>query len=206
MRRHLFAVAAVGLAALLIAMLTMAALGAPSSHRSAQARPVALTGEVTPEARRLLAVVVRAAQDQGVEIAADELEIRFVDRVEPEGFLGGRTDGRLILVGRNVALPERTILHELAHAVVGLEFGHGEPWRSVYITAFRDEFGARKAERELRRLRWVYDKSYLDTGPRTRATAGNPSPRLSLADRWGCRLPGRALAGRAERFAIDREG
>jgi hypothetical protein len=77
--------------------------------------------------------------------------------------LGGRTDGRLILVGRNVALPERTLLHELAHAAVGVESGHGEPWRRVYLAAFRDVFGDRQAERELRRLRWVYDKSYFDT-------------------------------------------
>jgi hypothetical protein len=165
MRHHHLATAAAGITTLLITMLTLTALGAPSSHRSAGESPLVLTGEVTPEVRRLLAIVVRAAQEHGVETATAELEIRFVDRVEAEGFLGGRTDGRLILVGRNVALPQRTLLHEIAHALVGVEFGHGEPWRSVYITAFQDVFGERKAEHELRRLRWVYDKSYLDTVP-----------------------------------------
>jgi hypothetical protein len=164
MRRHHLAATASGITALLIAMLGFAALGAPT-HRSADGRPVALTGEVPPEVRRLVPVVLRAAHEHGVEIATTELEIRFVDRVQTEGFLGGRTDGRLILVGRNVARPERTLLHELAHAVVGVEFGHGDRWRRVYLTAFRDVFGDRDAERELRRLRWVYDKSYLDAVP-----------------------------------------
>jgi hypothetical protein len=46
--------------------------------------------------------------------------------------------------------------------VVGLEHGHGEPWLTVYVSAVGELFGERRAERELRRIRWVYDKSYLD--------------------------------------------
>lgn len=117
-------------------------------------------------------------------IAPTELEFRFVDRVEAQGFVGGRTDGRLIVVGRNVALPERTLLHEIAHTVVGIEFGHGEPWRTVYITAFRHEFGERRADRELRRLCWVYDKSYLDDVPQPCEIAGDASQRRSLDTGW----------------------
>lgn len=167
MRRHRPAAATAGITALLITILTMAPLGASPSHRSTADGPLELSGDVTPEVRRLATVVLHAANEHGVDTRPTELEFRFVDRVEDERLVGGRTDGRLILVGRNVALPERTLLHEITHAVAGVELGHGEPWRSVYITAFRDEFGDRKAERELRRIRWVYDKSYLDTTPPT---------------------------------------
>lgn len=165
MRRRRIAAATAGVTALLITMLTLASPGASFSHQSTGDGPIQLGGDVTPEVRRLASAVVRAAHEHGEKIAPTDLEIRFVDRVEAEGFLGGWTDGRVILVGRNVALPERTLLHEIAHAAVGVDVGHGEPWRTVYITAFRNELGERKAERELRRLRWVYDKSYLDTVP-----------------------------------------
>jgi hypothetical protein len=105
-------------------------------------------------------------------VVATELEIRFVDRVEPGEFIAGRTDGRRILVGRNVARPDLTLLHEISHAVVGVEHGHGEPWRSVYVYAVSERFGDRRGERELRRIRWVYDKSYLDDRPSSHAVAG----------------------------------
>jgi hypothetical protein len=173
MRRHRLAAPTAGIAALLITMLLMASPRASSSHQPAGDTPIVLSGDVTPDVRRLTTVVVRAAHEHGVQIAPTELEIRFVDRVEADGFLGGWTDGQVILVGRNVALPQRTLLHEIAHAVVGLDIGHGEPWRSVYITAFRNEFGERKAERELRRLCWVIDKSYLDTVPQPCELAGD---------------------------------
>lgn len=173
MRRNRLAAATAGITALLITTLTVSPLGASSSPGSAADGPLELSGDVTPEVRRLVTVVVRAADEHGVEVATSELEFRFVDRVEADGLVGGRTDGRRILVGRNVAMSERTLLHEIAHAVVGVEFGHGEPWRSVYITAFRDEFGDHRAERELRRIRWVYDKSYLDTAPPNDEAAGD---------------------------------
>lgn len=97
------------------------------------------------------------------EVARSTGRPRFVGRVESDGFIGGRTDGQQILVGRNVARPELTLLHEVAHAVVGVEHGHGEPWRRVYATAVGEVFDDDTAERELRRIRWVYDKSYRDS-------------------------------------------
>lgn len=123
---------------------------------------LALTGEVTPRTRELAAAVVDAARRHGVPLATEEVEITFVDRIDPDAYIAGRTDGRQIVVGCNVAEPERTLLHELAHAVVGIEHGHDGPWRSVYVTAVSEAFGDRSAQRELRRIRWVYDKSYLD--------------------------------------------
>jgi hypothetical protein len=140
-----------------------------STERSSDDLPEAhddvpvLTGDVTPEVRKLVAVVVDAARQHGVPLATQQLEINSVDRVEPASLVGGRTDGKRIVVGCNVASPQRTLLHEVAHAAVGIQYEHGEPWRSVYITAFSEVFGERRAERELRRVEWVYDKSYLET-------------------------------------------
>jgi hypothetical protein len=64
-------------------------------------------------------------------------------------------------LGRNVADPDRVVIHEVTHALVGTCHGHGEPWRTVYLSAIRRKFGQDAAERELARIRWVYDKSYL---------------------------------------------
>jgi hypothetical protein len=152
--------------AVMLSSLVFAWAAAPASteHRAdelpaAHEDVLVLTGDVTPEIRELAVVVVDAARFHEVRVVATELEIRFVDRVESDGFVGGRTNGERILVGRNVARPDLTLLHELSHAVVGIEYGHGEPWRSVYVTAVSELFGDRRAERELRRIEWVYDKS-----------------------------------------------
>ncbi len=141
----------------------VASLPEPASDPLVSDGPLVLSGDVTAEVRELATVVVDAARHHGVPVVADELEIRFVDRIDPGSFVAGRTDGDRIVVGRNVAEPERTLLHELAHAVVGIEHGHREPWRSVYVTAVGEVFGERRAEREMRRIRWVYDKSYLES-------------------------------------------
>jgi hypothetical protein len=129
---------------------------------SAAVGPPMLWGDVTDVERELLAVVVGAAEHHDVHVVVGELELRFVDRVGEGGLLGGLTDGEVVLIGRNLAEPELFLLHEFAHAVVGIDHGHEEPWRSVYLTAVREVYGDRRAERELRRIRWIYDKSYLD--------------------------------------------
>lgn len=153
-------VVAVGLAALVVAVLPGS--GTEGSVDRSAAGPPTLTGDVTAAERELLQIVVAAAVRHDVPVAARELELRFVDRVGDGGLLGGVTDGELVLLGRNLAEPELFLLHEFAHAVVGIDHGHDEPWRSVYLTAVREVYGDRKAERELRRIRWIYDKSYLD--------------------------------------------
>jgi hypothetical protein len=122
-----------------------------------------LTGDVDERARQLATFVVEAARRHDIPVTRREVEIRSVERVRPGTLLGGQTDGRLILVGRNVALPDRTLVHELAHAVVGLGHDHhGQRWRRVYLSAMADAFDERMAARERRRLAWVYDRSYLD--------------------------------------------
>jgi len=167
--------------ALLIAtILTVAGIGSsvvappfsghlPSSHDHASIpdqRPapdeIVLSGDADAEAHRLAALVVDAAIRHEVPVERTEFEVRYVDRIEQDTFLAGKTDGHEIIVGRNVAEPDRVLLHELAHAVVGIRHGHGEPWRTVYLTAVCEAFGERRARRELRRIEWVYDRSYLD--------------------------------------------
>jgi hypothetical protein len=121
-----------------------------------------LTGDVDERARELATFVVEAARQHEILVTRREVEIRSVERVEPGTLLGGQTDGRLILVGRNVALPDRTLVHELAHVVVGLGHDHhGQQWRRVYLSAIADAFDERMVASEERRLRWVYDRSYL---------------------------------------------
>jgi hypothetical protein len=156
------------LVALLIGSLLAGAAWSSSSDRTlADPRTPAsevlvLTGDADARAHQLAAMVVDAARRHGLPVRRLELEIRSVDRVEHDTLLGGRTDGRLIHVGRNVALPDRTLLHEMAHAVVGLEDGHGQLWRRVYLTAIEDAFDLRMVASERRRIEWVYDRSYLD--------------------------------------------
>jgi hypothetical protein len=123
---------------------------------------IVLTGDVDAEAHRLAGLVLDAAVRHDVPVVRAEFEVQYVDRIEERTLLVGKTDGHVIVIGRNVAEPDRVLLHELAHGVVGIHHGHGEPWRSVYLTAVCEAFGERRARRELRRIEWVYDKSYLD--------------------------------------------
>jgi hypothetical protein len=151
----------------------------PSGHEHATiAEPlpapevIVLTGDVDAEAHRLAALVLDAATGHDVPVVRADFEVQYVDRIEKDPYLGGVTDGHVIVIGRNVAEPDLIMLHELSHAVVGVRHGHGEPWRSVYVTAVCDAFGERRARRELRRIEWVYDKSYLagpSAGDRTRS-------------------------------------
>jgi hypothetical protein len=136
----------------------------PNGHDAPRPAPdvIVLTGDVDAEAHRLAGVVLDAATRHEVPVERADFEVQYVDRIDEDSFLGGRTDGHVIVIGRNVAEPDRVLLHELAHAVVGVHHGHGEPWRRVYVTAVCDAFGERRARRELRRIEWVYDKSYLD--------------------------------------------
>ncbi len=178
MGHHRLRSASVGLIVLLGTCLTAAALASSTRTMSGQQgemETLVLTGDVTAEVVRLATLVVDAAREHDVPVANSEFEVRFVDRVEADGFVGGRTDGETIVIGSNVAHPERTLLHEFAHAVVGIEHGHDEPWRSVYLSAVREAFGERAAERELRRIEWVYDKSYLETGSPDPTPAGTGS-------------------------------
>jgi hypothetical protein len=121
-----------------------------------------LTGDVDVRTRQLAAIVVEAARRHDLPLGRLEVDVREVDRVGAGTPLDGRTDGRSIVVGRNVALPDRALVHEFAHVVVGLEDAHGDLWRRVYLTAIEAAFDREMRASEQRRIEWVYDRTYLD--------------------------------------------
>jgi hypothetical protein len=158
----------VPIVALLIGSLLVGAAGSWSSGgalvgpKTPASEVLVLTGDVDVRSRQLAAIVVEAARRHQLPLRRLELEIRYVDRVGSDTPLDGRTDGRTIVVGRNVALPDRTLVHEFAHVLVGLEDAHGDLWRRVYLSAIEDAFDRRMRDSEQRRIEWVYDRSYLD--------------------------------------------
>jgi hypothetical protein len=123
---------------------------------------VGLTGDADLEVRRSLRWVLEAARDHGVPVACGTVDVRFVDRIDGDPLLGGWTDGCRVLVREHIARRERYVLHELAHAIVGVDDGHGTRWRRVYLTTIRRVADDHQVALEARRLRWVYDRSHAD--------------------------------------------
>lgn len=112
---------------------------------------------------------VRAAVDAVRESArahglddSRPLSIRIVDRVpgHEDEMVGGWQVDDIAYVRVSVGSPMRTLLHESAHAFTSYE--HDEAWRAVYLDAVEQVMGADWREREEGRIRWVYDKCYLD--------------------------------------------
>jgi hypothetical protein len=123
---------------------------------------VGLTGDADLEVRRSLRWVLEAARDHGVPVACGTVDVRFVDRIDGDPLMGGWTDGCRVLVREHIARRERYVLHELAHAIVGVDDGHGTRWRRVYLTTIRRVADDHQVALEARRLRWVYDRSHAD--------------------------------------------
>lgn len=123
---------------------------------------VGLIGDADLEVRRSLRWVLEAARDHGVPVACGTVDVRFVDRIDGDPLLAGWTDGCSVLVREHIARRERYVLHELAHAIVGVDDGHGTRWRRVYLTTIRRVSDDHQVALEARRLRWVYDRSHAD--------------------------------------------
>ncbi len=80
--------------------------------------------------------------------------------------LAGLQRGSTAFVRVDLAWPERTVLHEVAHVATEGD-GHGHIWRAVYLGAMAELYGPDAAHREARRIAWVYDRCYLtDSCPR----------------------------------------
>jgi hypothetical protein len=85
---------------------------------------------------------------------------------------GGLQSGATVWVRIDgIAMPSRTLLHEVAYALTPGD-GHGERFREVYLAAMAEVYGPPTAEREARRLAWVYDRCYLDGTCPPRAVVG----------------------------------
>ena len=74
--------------------------------------------------------------------------------------LAGQQHGSTAFVRVDLAWPERTVIHEVAHVVTDGD-GHGQIWRAVYLGAFAELYGPDAAHREARRIAWVHDRCYL---------------------------------------------
>jgi hypothetical protein len=113
----------------------------------------------------LVRIVEVAAESAGVERPIDELTVILTEELpgsEERPLWGGLQSGATVWVRIDgIAMPSRTLLHEVAHAFTPGD-GHGELFRKVYLAAMAEVYGAATATREGRRLAWVYDKCYLD--------------------------------------------
>lgn len=126
----------------------------------------------------LVAVVEAAAAAADVVRPYDELTVVLTDRipgVDVDPLVGGLSVGDTVWVRtEGVAMPSRTLLHEVAHAFTP-GAGHGEPFRRIYLAAVHEVYGSEVASRELRRLAWVYDRCYLDRScPRSERALPDP--------------------------------
>ncbi len=74
--------------------------------------------------------------------------------------LAGQQRGGTAFVRIDLAWPERTVIHEVAHVMTNGD-GHGETWRAVYLGAMTELYGPDAAHREARRTAWVHDRCYL---------------------------------------------
>jgi hypothetical protein len=113
----------------------------------------------------LVQVVEVAAEAAGVERPIDELTVILTKELpgsEERPSWGGLQSGATVWVRTDgIAMPSRTLLHEVAHAFTPGD-GHGELFREVYLAAVAEVYGVATATREGRRLAWVYDMCYLD--------------------------------------------
>jgi hypothetical protein len=113
----------------------------------------------------LVRVVEGAANAAGVGRPIDELTVILTEELpgsDQRPFWGGLQAGATVWVRIDgLAMPSRTLLHEVAHAFTPGD-GHGERFREVYLAAMAEVYGPATAARESRRLAWVYDKCYLE--------------------------------------------
>jgi hypothetical protein len=123
----------------------------------------------------LVRVVEVAAKSAGIERPIDELTVILTEELpgsDQRPLWGGLQSGATVWVRVDgLAMPSRTLLHEVAHALTPGD-GHGERFRAVYLGAMSEVYGAATAAREARRLAWVYDKCYLDDTCPSRAVGG----------------------------------
>jgi antitoxin (DNA-binding transcriptional repressor) of toxin-antitoxin stability system len=117
-----------------------------------------------PSVAELVAVVrEHARRTPGADPTAPVTVILTSDLAEETGddraLLGGLRRGSYAWVRTDLAWPERTLVHEVAHVLTDGD-GHGPIWRGVYLGATEQLFGEYRAERERRRIAWVHDRCY----------------------------------------------
>jgi hypothetical protein len=164
-----------GLSAVLLAVGVAVLVVTSPSEWTARAAGTDVAGSFAPEVQvRLstdgptlaeLVAVVRehARRTPGADPTADVTVILTSGLAEETGddraLLAGLQHGRYAWVRTNLAWPERTFIHEVAHVLTDGD-GHGPSWRAVYLGATEELFGEHHAERERRRIAWVHDRCY----------------------------------------------
>jgi hypothetical protein len=174
-----------GLSAVLLAVGVVVLVVTSGADRTARAAGVGAAGSLAaevevrlstegPTVAELVAVVrEHARRTPGADPTAPVTVILSGDLAEETGedraLLGGLQRGRYVWVRTDLAWPERTLVHEVAHALTDGD-GHGPIWRAVYLGATEQLFGEHRAERERRRIAWVHDRCY-----RTDTCASRPN-------------------------------
>jgi hypothetical protein len=157
-RRHAAAVLAV-LAVLTVGLPAAATVGS-RTHPTVEV----ILPDTDATVSHLVEVVRGAARRVPATVADAELRVVFVGDVPEAGnahFVSGLQRDTTVWVRVDGAMPTRTLLHELAHAVTP-GTGHGDGFRAVYLAAIEEVYGEAAAARETRRLAWVYDRCYRD--------------------------------------------
>lgn len=153
-----------------VALALLAALGAALVAVRVTAVPPQPSAEVVLEDSGLtvaeLVDVVRAGAAD-VHASDPDRDLRIALAAELHGgherpFVAGRQQDEIVWVRVDgVAMPTRTLIHELTHALAP-GAGHGDTFRTIYLAAIDEMYDEATASREQRRLAWVYDRCYLD--------------------------------------------
>lgn len=154
----------------LVTLAVIAGLGAVlMAARSQAAQPQPSIEVVLPDTERTVAELVSrvrgAARDvRGTEPDRD-LRVIFADALpdaDDRPFLSGLQHGATLWVRIDgVAMPTRTLIHEVTHALAP-GAGHSDMFRAVYLAAIAEVYDEMTSAREARRLAWVYDTCYED--------------------------------------------
>jgi hypothetical protein len=154
-------------AAAVLAVLAVLAVGFPAAATGgfgSQPTAEVILPDTEAPVSRLVEVVRGAARRVPATVPDAELRIVFVGDVpdaDATPFVAGLQRDTTVWVRVDGAMPTRTLLHELAHAVTP-GTGHGDGFRAVYLAAIEEVYGRDTAAREARRLAWVYDRCYRD--------------------------------------------
>jgi hypothetical protein len=175
-KRGLSTLLAVGVAVLVATSAserTARAAGADVAGSSATEVEVRLSTDGHTLAELVAVVREHARRTPGAAPTADVTVILTSGLAEETGddraLLAGLRRGRYAWVRTDLAWPERTLIHEVAHVLTNGD-GHGPTWRAVYLGAIEELFGEHRAERERRRVAWVHDRCY-----RTDTCASRPN-------------------------------
>lgn len=138
---------------------------APDDERVSAERTVVRMSATGPTVEEMVDAVRRQAHRTDGADGDVELTIVLTADLEKElgeerPLLAGQQRGGTAFVRVDLAWPERTVIHEVAHVMTD-GHGHGEIWRAVYLGAMTELYGSDAAHREARRTAWVNDRCYL---------------------------------------------